>query len=268
MRLTWLVPVAIAVAAVAPFVVLVFYLVLRRTETLTAACQRMEPPRDCADLLAEREDAAFAAAAEEIRSRESLEAMPQDSNDCANLQGEIDWSEPNPPYLPPTIDPILFFARIGITKHPKLTYRQHRVFVARAALETVEAHLRSNTSVELGGLLVGEPYYASSIDAYLVIVNDAYSADDGKETPVSFDYTADTWQKMTPKLQEMPAEYLVVGSYHSHPGIGVFLSSTDIDTQVCVFSQPWQIALVIDPIKNETGFFISPEGVLVPYDLF
>ena len=181
---------------------------------------------------------------------------------------EIDWSDATPPYLPASIDPGELFSRLKIANHPKLSHGEHRVFFDRTALERVEAHLRSDTSVELGGLLVGQPFYAPSFDAYLVVVYDGYAADEGKVTPASFEYTAETWAHMTPKLQEMPQDYVVVGSYHSHPGIGVFLSSTDINTQVCVFSQPWQIALVIDPIRNETGFFISPDGIPVPFDVF
>jgi proteasome lid subunit RPN8/RPN11 len=260
--------VLIAAASVVPLVVLVLYLILRNNPAPSGAKPTLDDPRHDADVLAEKEDAEFAAAAEVLRERGSQEATRRQPDDCAKVQDEIDWSEPDAPYRPESIEPAALFSMIKVAPHPKLVHGEHRVFIDRAALARVEAHLRTNTSVELGGLLVGKPYYARSIDSYLVVIHDAYSADEGKETAVSFEYTANTWQRLTPKLQEMPQDYVVVGSYHSHPGIGVFMSSTDINTQVCVFSQPWQVALVIDPIRNETGFFISQEGVPIASDVF
>jgi len=49
----------------------------------------------------------------------------------------------------------------------------------------------------------------------------------------------------------------IVGWYHSHIGHGIFLSNTDIDTQLKLqqFS-PYVVALVIDPTINQFGVFI------------
>ncbi len=264
MQIKWLIPIAIAAAACVPCILLVLYLVFRNTPGSVDAKQSPDTP----DLLAEREDAEFIAAAEALRNRAVEDIVKRERDESKAAAEEIDWSEPDVPFRPSSIDPNALYAQLKITKPPKLVLRSNYVFIKRAALEKVEEHLRSNTSVELGGLLVGLPYYATSVDSYLVVVHDGYAADEGKETAISFEYTADTWKRMTPQLQEMPPEYVVVGSYHSHPDIGVFLSSTDINTQVTVFSQPWQLALVIDPIRNQTGFFISPEGVPVDYQTF
>jgi proteasome lid subunit RPN8/RPN11 len=48
---------------------------------------------------------------------------------------------------------------------------------------------------------------------------------------------------------------LVIGWWHSHLGIGLFLSSTDILTQKIHFPSEYQVALVIDPIQKEFKFF-------------
>ena len=223
--------------------------------------------QDDADILGEYENAEFAAAAAALRERRTYAAR-RESEVHPKPQEGIDWSEPDIPYRPASIELPDLCSKLGITNHPKLAKRENYVFIDHSALLRISAHLSSNTSVELGGLLVGQPYYAPSVDGYLVVVHDGYAAVDGNETAVSFQYTSDTWQVMTPKLQQMPQDYVVVGSYHSHPGLGVFLSSVDIDTQAGVFSQPWQIALVIDPIRNETGFFVSPEGIPASYEDF
>ncbi|OYT48192.1 hypothetical protein B6U83_03895 [Thermoplasmatales archaeon ex4484_36] len=54
----------------------------------------------------------------------------------------------------------------------------------------------------------------------------------------------------------------LVGWYHSHPGFGVFLSPRDIKTH-STFAEafPLSIALVIDPVRGEEGFFTAPAGV-------
>ncbi|MHA1212428.1 MAG: Mov34/MPN/PAD-1 family protein [Candidatus Heimdallarchaeota archaeon] len=46
-----------------------------------------------------------------------------------------------------------------------------------------------------------------------------------------------------------------VGWWHSHPGYGLFLSSTDIKTHMFSFqiANPYSIALVVDPTKLDTN---------------
>jgi hypothetical protein len=42
--------------------------------------------------------------------------------------------------------------------------------------------------------------------------------------------------------------------------MGVFLSATDLHTQKLYFSAPWQIALVLDPVNQESGTFYGADG--------
>lgn len=48
----------------------------------------------------------------------------------------------------------------------------------------------------------------------------------------------------------------IVGWYHSHPGYGIFMSETDLDThnKLLQFS-PFVVALVVDPEANEFGIW-------------
>lgn len=50
-------------------------------------------------------------------------------------------------------------------------------------------------------------------------------------------------------------EMKIVGWYHSHPGFGVFMSGTDVITQRRYFPRDFHVALVIDPINGDRGFF-------------
>ena len=48
---------------------------------------------------------------------------------------------------------------------------------------------------------------------------------------------------------------LVVGWWHSHIDLGCFLSPTDINTQETFFPESYQIAMVLDAIREEYKFF-------------
>lgn len=54
----------------------------------------------------------------------------------------------------------------------------------------------------------------------------------------------------------------IVGWYHSHPGHGLFLSQTDLEThmQFHQFS-PYAISLVADPKSSEFGIWIYENGL-------
>ena len=78
----------------------------------------------------------------------------------------------------------------------------------------------------------------------------------------------EAWQEV---LQEQCEGHRVVGWYHSHPGFGVFLSEQDKFIQRHFFDQPWQVALVLDPVQGVWGLYGWGAGEIVPwrgFDLF
>ncbi|WP_455280530.1 hypothetical protein [[Eubacterium] cellulosolvens] len=56
----------------------------------------------------------------------------------------------------------------------------------------------------------------------------------------------------------------IVGWYHSHLDIGVFLSDIDIRTQLNLQQFSYVIALVVDPIRNEHGFYYVDTRIKMP----
>ena len=53
----------------------------------------------------------------------------------------------------------------------------------------------------------------------------------------------------------------IVGWYHSHPGHGLFLSQTDLDTHMQFYQfSPYAISLVADPRSSEFGIWIYENG--------
>lgn len=52
----------------------------------------------------------------------------------------------------------------------------------------------------------------------------------------------------------------VVGWFHSHPGLRVFLSNVDRETMELSFPLPHHVALVIDPVQDEAAYFVWDDG--------
>jgi proteasome lid subunit RPN8/RPN11 len=128
------------------------------------------------------------------------------------------------------------------------------IFVALDALRDMEAHALSDARVELGGVLLGESCEDDRGMAFVVIA-DSLRARHYESTSGSFKFTHETWAEFTRQRAGMAAELQMVGWYHTHPNLGVFLS--ELDRFICehFFSRPSDVALVIDPCRQDRGFF-------------
>ena len=212
-----------------------------------------------ADLLAREEEEAFVASVLKKRQAREAQAAPEIPAATPEPQ-EIEWSEQEDVYRPQHIRIAEFLATLPLKRIPDLRRGAACCFVRGLAYAKIQAHLRSDTRIELGGLLVGEAFYDPERELTCIVVEEALPAYDGEGTALTFSYTEATWQALSPQLQQLPKTWTLLGSYHSHPGMGVFLSSTDLETQRGIFFHDWQVALVIDPISNAVGFFSGAEG--------
>ncbi|HMP79190.1 MAG TPA: hypothetical protein PKD54_07040 [Pirellulaceae bacterium] len=123
-------------------------------------------------------------------------------------------------------------------------------------------HARSNTRVELGGVLMGR-IYIDHDGRNFVIVQGSIRAEHYEATPGSFKFTHESWSEITRQQQLLPPEQVMVGWYHTHPGFGVFLSS--LDEFICenFFGGSHDVALVLDPKSGDSGWFVrSDTGAL------
>ena len=242
-------------------IVVVALFFLARPGTAKPAAAHTQQP----DLLAQQEEEAFAASVLRKQQERALREIERPKPDpVPDPASEILWEEQDDVYRPAEEDARRFVQTLSLQNSPSFRRGHPLVFLLRSAYDRVQAHLRSDLSIELGGLLVGRAFHDASLDAYFLLIEAAFPADGGEGTAISFEYTSATWMRLTPQLEQMNAEWTVLGSYHSHPGLGVFLSATDRDTQESVFAQDWQAALVIDPIAEETGFFLGEKGVPCP----
>ena len=175
-------------------------------------------------------------------------------------------------FEPATIDLAELARSQGITVPPRsgtLAPGQDEpvVIIDRAAWETMEAHARSS-SVEVGGLLVGEALRDGASGRPVTLVRGAIPAIGGASSSVSFTFTPDAWDYLTRERDRAWPQMITVGWFHTHPNLGIFYSSTDRSTQQAFFNQPWNVGLVIDPLarSDQVGVFVGAKSYRLPAD--
>jgi proteasome lid subunit RPN8/RPN11 len=128
------------------------------------------------------------------------------------------------------------------------------VFVELDALRDMEKHALSDTTVELGGVMLGRQHQDEDGNSF-VVINDSLRARHYQATKGSFKFTHDTWERISREREEFPADWQMVGWYHTHPDWSVFLSGMDMFICDHFFNKPLDVALVIDPCRRDRGFF-------------
>ena len=134
------------------------------------------------------------------------------------------------------------------------------VIVTDDVREEVLRHLRSSQD-EQGGLLLGEVFAAdesvSVAASRAVLVSQAIPALDFSSSGISLRMESGVWERA--RLALGPHE-LIVGWYHSHPGLGAFFSATDRRTQAAFFPHPYSVGWVLDPVLDDEAFFVGRES--------
>lgn len=134
------------------------------------------------------------------------------------------------------------------------------VFIHERALAGIEAHAASDTSVELGGALLGGFYRDG--DRQFVEITDFIVAEKVEHSAAQITFTHNTWAEIERERESRQGKPQIVGWYHTHPDLGVFLSDADIFIQQNFFREPWQVAMVVDPVRADRGFFLSWKSAL------
>ncbi|MEM1574931.1 MAG: Mov34/MPN/PAD-1 family protein [Nitrososphaerota archaeon] len=110
------------------------------------------------------------------------------------------------------------------------------------ALGKILKHSLTNLEREVIGLLIGK-MQGQVLEIWDAVTGEQY----GKQGFVELN--EEIQAQIAEKLQKEKKGLTIVGWYHSHPGLGVFLSGTDISTQkIYQKLYPKAVALVIDPL--------------------
>src|SRR5262249_13853982 len=128
--------------------------------------------------------------------------------------------------------------------------------------DAIERHALRDTTVELGGILLGKECLDEHSGQPFVWVTESIEAKHYENTQASFTYTHDSWEEITRERDRLHPDLDIVGWYHTHPDFGIFLSSHDLFIHKNFFDQPLQVAYVADPIRPTRGFLRWRDGVL------
>ena len=143
------------------------------------------------------------------------------------------------------------------------------VFLNRAAYIRVSVHSCSSDTVEVGGVLVGEWCVDEDTGEQFVIVKHALPARHTLQGSVYLTFTQDSLVDLHEQIEKRFEGERIVGWYHTHPRMGIFLSHYDTWLHKNFFPEPWQVALVVEPYSSLGGFFIrQPDGGLDPKHYF
>ncbi len=140
-----------------------------------------------------------------------------------------------------------------VTAHPP-------IFFTQSAHQKCIDHVTSDMSREVGGVLVGAVRFDPATAQTYVYIDDIIPAafTSSGETHVTF--TQNTLVDLNNQMEESFPGKSIVGWYHTHPRLGVFMSNHDTFLHRHFFPDPTHVALVIDPFYKRAGFFCWQNG--------
>jgi len=135
------------------------------------------------------------------------------------------------------------------------------IFLHLAAIAAIIDSLPGQEQIEVGGLLVGREC-EDEAGVYLIVAG-AIPARQARGTSVSVTFTHETWDQLSAEKASRYPDQAIVGWYHTHPRLGVFLSERDLFIHRNFFADSTHMAVVIDPSKFAWGIFHWQESELV-----
>jgi proteasome lid subunit RPN8/RPN11 len=119
-------------------------------------------------------------------------------------------------------------------------------------------HAGEDVSVEICGVLVGE--WERDADGPFVVIRHSIRAAAAASKFAEVTFTHDSWAQINEVMDSKYSDLKIVGWYHTHPDFGIFLSDRDVFIQQSFFSEPGQVAHVVDPIRKTEGVFLWRDG--------
>jgi len=143
------------------------------------------------------------------------------------------------------------------------------VFVTQPAYARVYVHAASDLDNEVGGVLVGQWYSDQATGEQFIVAENVIPARYTRQSPVYLTFTKDSLIYFHTAIERRYPGKRIVGWYHTHPRMDVFLSHYDIWLHRSFFPELWQVALVVEPHTSTAGFFIrQTSGILDPTRYF
>jgi len=143
------------------------------------------------------------------------------------------------------------------------------VFVSPRAFVRVCAHAGSDLDNEVGGWLVGKWRVDKCSGQEFSVVEAILPANHTRHGSAFLTFTQDSQVALYDELTDRFPDKDLLGWYHTHPRMGIFLSDYDLWLHSNFFPDRHQVALVIEPHSATGGFFIrQTDGWLDPQRYF
>lgn len=133
-----------------------------------------------------------------------------------------------------------------------------KVYIKQDVYKALEKLSSSDTSKELGSILIGE--YCNELGKTHVVISQYIEAKYTDASASTLTFTHETWEYVHAEHEKRYPDKKIIGWQHTHPNYGIFLSNYDLFIHENFFNLPFQIAYVIDPIQNLRGFFQWKNG--------
>ncbi|MFN2145117.1 MAG: Mov34/MPN/PAD-1 family protein [Anaerolineales bacterium] len=136
---------------------------------------------------------------------------------------------------------------------------QVSVFLSQKTFVRICVHAGSDLNNEVGGWLLGKWRADHETGEEFIVVDAILPAIYTRQGSAFLTFTQDSQVAMHSLMEEKYPDKDLVGWYHTHPRMGLFLSSHDLFLHNNFFPKPWQVALVVEPHTNVGGFFIRDQ---------
>ncbi|MEA2710527.1 MAG: hypothetical protein QOF78_3128 [Phycisphaerales bacterium] len=133
-----------------------------------------------------------------------------------------------------------------------------RVCIDPKAHKQIHQHAKDNVAVEICGVLVGR--WGRDEHGPFLFVSASIPGEAATNKLAEVTFTHDTWSKINARMDKDFIGESIVGWYHTHPDFGIFLSDRDRFIHEHFFNEPGQVALVVDPVREQEGVFVWSRG--------
>jgi proteasome lid subunit RPN8/RPN11 len=113
------------------------------------------------------------------------------------------------------------------------------------AYRQINSHANSTLDMEVGGMLVGQVCHTQAGLPY-IIIEAQLEARYVSQGATYLTFTSNTLADALNRVDDLYRDRQIVGWYHTHPGLSVFLSSMDVGPYQFLYTAV-AVALVIDP---------------------
>ncbi len=157
------------------------------------------------------------------------------------------------------------FEYVGAVREAAIPDDHPKIYLDYGVAKKLQAEAQRSIRVnaEVGGILLG----TTVSDGSIIKVSHIAIGRDEDSSPVHYKFSYSVWDDLIDQMEDMSKEagetLLLVGWYHTHPNMAVFLSRYDLRTHRD-FHRPYQFALVLAPRvgtpDTKVGFFVNRRG--------